>query len=653
MATQKLPSRAAQQAPRRAAPYRVRGSSRRAVRSRASGARQGAGWRDAGLFVALSLVVVAVARVPSLTYLDYGFGLLIVYALGALSVNVIFHYLGEINLSAIAGLAVGGYIYAIALSHGMVAPAGFLLAVLGAGLFGCLMGLPNLRLHGIQLALVTLAAAWALPELIGAMGSVTGAQRGMTVASTFSIAGTTITAGSWSFVVLATIVLIAVGLLLTAGLRTAFGRRLLLVSGAEPASQAFGMRLGAWRIAIWGASGALAGVAGCFYAVSSGFVGPSEFSFQTSLLIMAAGIVGGAGWLGGALIAGALIGLLPDALSSMSGGGEYVLLGALIVAAIAMGKGGLFGVLYALVNRVRPDTRSKRRVARRPEVRRQAEGDEQGAGFVVPPALRMQIDGSGAKAPNRELVVAVDRVSLQFGGVQALSEVSLCLVQGEWLALAGPNGSGKSSLLNCISGAYIATGGRINIGGKEVTRKSPAIRGRLGVARTFQTPRLAAGLSIAENVWLGGATRSVVGDRLRRGEAVWTAVHEALEEWDIERYADNLPANVPYGARKQAELARLSVKASTASSQLFLMDEPAAGLSPEEREELVTGLRSFRLKHADAAVIIVEHDVQLLGQLCDSAVALDYGKVVTHGTFADVFASDTVVLSFIGREDCE
>jgi ABC-type branched-subunit amino acid transport system ATPase component len=265
----------------------------------------------------------------------------------------------------------------------------------------------------------------------------------------------------------------------------------------------------------------------------------------------------------------------------------------------------------------------------------------------------MQIDGSGAKAPNRELVVAVDRVSLQFGGVQAQSEVSLCLVQGEWLALAGPNGSGKSSLLNCISGAYIATGGRINIGGKEVTRKSPAIRGRLGVARTFQTPRLAAGLSIAENVWLGGATRSVVGDRLRRGEAVWTAVHEALEEWDIERYADNLPANVPYGARKQAELARLSVKASTASSQLFLMDEPAAGLSPEEREELVTGLRSFRLKHADAAVIIVEHDVQLLGQLCDSAVALDYGKVVTHGTFADVFASDTVVLSFIGREDAE
>ena len=655
MATERLSYYPGRQVPRRAAPSRTRGSSLGTVRLGACGDRQRAGWGDAGLFVALSLVVLAVARVPSLTYLDYGFGLLIVYALGALSVDVIFHYLGEINLSVIAGLAVGGYVYAIAVSHGMAVPVGFLLAVVGSGLFGCLMGLPNLRLHGIQLALVTLAAAWALPELIGALGSVTGAQRGMTVASTFSIAGAKITAGGWSFVVLATIVLIALGLLLGAGLRTALGRRLLLVSGAEPASQAFGMRLGAWRTAIWGASGVLAGVAGCFYAVSSGFVGPSEFSFQTSLLIMAAGIVGGAEWLGGALIAGALVGLLPDALSSMSGGAEYILLGALIVAAIAFGKGGLFGLLHALLNRVRTGTRSTRGEARLSETQQEEVSEEEGVGsgvVVSTPEVEVGCVDAGAPKANQQLLT-VDRVSLQFGGVQALSDMSLCLAQGEWLALIGPNGSGKSSLLNCISGAYIATGGRIMIGANEVTRKSPALRARLGVARTFQNPRLAGRLSIAENVWLGGASRSVVGDRLRRGKAVWTAVHEALEEWGIEGYADSLPASVPYGVRKQAELARLSVRAATASSSLFLLDEPGAGLSPDEREELVNGLRTLRVKYADVAAVIVEHDVQLLGQLCDSAVALDYGKVVTHGTFADVFASDTVVLSFIGREDAE
>ena len=399
MTTERLSCHDAQELSGRTDPGRARGSSLRAGRSEACGERQRAGWSDAGLFVALSLVVMAVARVPSLTYLDYGFGLLIVYALGALSVNVIFHYLGEMNLSAIAGLAVGGYIYAIALSHGMVAPVGFLLAVLGAGLFGCLMGLPNLRLHGIQLALVTLAAAWALPDLIGAMGSVTGAQRGMTVASTFSVAGVTITAGSWSFVILATIVLIVLGLLLGAGLRTALGRRLLLVSGAEPASQAFGMRLGAWRIAIWGASGILAGVAGCFYAVSSGFVGPSEFSFQTSLLIMAAGIVGGAGWLGGAVIAGAFIGLLPDALSSMSGGAEYILLGALIVVAIAIGKGGLFGLLHAQVSRVRTGRRSKLRVAQRPDSPRQAVSEEKRVAVVAPSIFKVDVGRPGEVAP--------------------------------------------------------------------------------------------------------------------------------------------------------------------------------------------------------------------------------------------------------------
>lgn len=619
-------------------------------RRRGMGRRQISGRRDGAILVAMVLAIIAIARVPSLGYLDYGFGLLIVFALGSLSVNIIYHYLGEVNLGAIAGLAVGGYVYTISLAHGLPAPAGFVLAIAGSAVFGLLIGLPNLRLHGIQLALVTFAAAWALPELITATASVTGGHKGITVAATFSVAGATVMAGSWSFVVTAGVVLIIVGLGLIGALRTDFGRRLLLLSDAEPASEAFGMRIGTWRIGVWVVSGLVAGVAGCFYAVSSGFVGPPEFPYQTSLLMMAAGIVGGAEWMSGAVVGGVLIGLLPDALSGLTGGTEYVLLGVLIALAIPLGKGGLIGLGNSGADRLLGAKRRRGRGARAltgvpPEPEDAAPtGASSGDGGLE--------DGRSARrtpTPSEE-VVTVDRVSLRFGGIHALTEVSLSLKAGEWLALAGPNGSGKSSLLNCISGAYIPTEGHVRLGAVDVTRRPPGPRSRLGMGRTFQSPRLAEGLSIAENVWLGSATTSVVMERVRRTGSAWKAVYDSLEAWDIARYADELPVDVPYGVRKQAELARLSVKAARVSTKVVLMDEPAAGLSPEERDELVRGLRGFRLRLPDVAVIIVEHDVRLLTQLCDSALVLDSGEHVARGNVDEVFSSDAVAMSFIGKD---
>lgn len=619
-------------------------------RRRSIGRRQAEGWRDAAIFAGMVLAVIVIARLPSLGYLDYGFGLLVIFSLGSLSVTIIYHYLGEINLGAIAGLAVGGYCYAIALQHGVPAPGGFLLAMVGSAVFGGLMGLPNLRLHGIQLALVTFAAAWALPELITATGSVTGGHKGMVVPATFSVAGATVRAGDWSFVLTAGVVLLVVGLMVIGTLRTAFGRRLLLLSGAEPASRTFGMRIGTWRIAVWVVSGLVAGIAGCFYAASSGFVGPTEFPYQTSLLMMAAGIVGGAGWMGGALVAGVLIGLLPDLLSALTGGAEYVLLGVLIAVAIPLGKDGLVGLVNWGVDWLLSVRRGKGR-----QFRRHRDGEEArvGAGSAETsirdgePVSEEHVRRAGVAT--RE-VVTVDEVSLRFGGIDALNDVSVSLKAGEWLALAGPNGSGKSSLLNCISGAYIPTRGCVLMGGVDVTKRSPAPRARLGMGRTFQSPRLAEGLSIAENVWLGSATTSAIASSVRRHGATWKTVYESLDSWNIAEYADELPADVPYGVRKQAELARLSVKAGCGQSKVFLMDEPAAGLSPEERDELVQGLRRLRLLLPDVAVIIVEHDVKLLTQLCDSALAMDSGRQIAQGKVEDVFTSDAVVMSFIGQE---
>lgn len=229
-------------------------------------------------------------------------------------------------------------------------------------------------------------------------------------------------------------------------------------------------------------------------------------------------------------------------------------------------------------------------------------------------------------------------VSLSFGGVRALDEVSLEFTEGTWHGLIGPNGSGKSTLLNVLSGVYRASRGEVLLGNRDISNVASRNRARLGVARTFQHPQLAPSLTVAENVDLGQDLR-----RRRGFPPVPTA--DILAILGLLDHAAQLPAAVPYGVRKLAEVAR----AIAAAPQFLLLDEPAAGLSAEERRELVDALARVRERRPEVSVCLVEHDVSLVSAVVDQVAVLNLGKVLMSGPTQEVFADQRVRDVYLGH----
>ena len=240
--------------------------------------------------------------------------------------------------------------------------------------------------------------------------------------------------------------------------------------------------------------------------------------------------------------------------------------------------------------------------------------------------------------------LAASDIEMAFGGVKALDGVALHLAEGSWTGLIGPNGSGKTTMLNVLSGVYEANAGRIVLQGKDMTGQRPQAVARAGVVRTFQHPQLATSLTLQENVELGLDLLRMRGVALSRGEQR-DAVADALGEFGCARFANLLPDQAPYGARKAAEIARAIV----ARPKVLLLDEPAAGLSREERTELVRSLQALARRMPRLAVCLVEHDVQLVAATCSRLQALNFGKVIAVGPTHNVLADPQVREAYLGK----
>lgn len=238
-------------------------------------------------------------------------------------------------------------------------------------------------------------------------------------------------------------------------------------------------------------------------------------------------------------------------------------------------------------------------------------------------------------------------IGMRFGGVKALDGAGVEFASGPWLGLIGPNGSGKSTLLNVLSGVYLPTGGSVSFAGRDITRISPRRRAMLGIVRTFQHPQFAHSLTLAENVASGATLGLRRMGQSRRRDAAMGRARAALEAFGCADYADSLANEAPYGVRKIAEVAR----AAAAHPTVLLLDEPAAGLSAEERVELVEALRGFAGRHPDTAVCLVEHDVALVRSLCDRLAVLNAGRVLHSGQTEAVLQNDAVRSAYLGQAD--
>ncbi len=248
-------------------------------------------------------------------------------------------------------------------------------------------------------------------------------------------------------------------------------------------------------------------------------------------------------------------------------------------------------------------------------------------------------------------VLELERVALRFGAIKALDDVSLYVLPGEILAVVGPNGAGKSSLLNSISGFYKPQKGSIRFEGHEVIGRKPNQVARLGIARTFQNIQLYLAMSVLDNLLAGrhiharaGLLRALIRpwgmqDEVRQR----AAVEDVMRFLELEPYRYTPVGTFGYGIRKRVDLGR----ALAMEPRLLLLDEPMAGMTMDEKQDMVRFILELR-RHNRTPIVLVEHDMQVIGDIADRVLVLDWGRHVAEGRPDEVLRRPEVVDAYLG-----
>jgi branched-chain amino acid transport system ATP-binding protein len=252
-------------------------------------------------------------------------------------------------------------------------------------------------------------------------------------------------------------------------------------------------------------------------------------------------------------------------------------------------------------------------------------------------------------------LLEIQALSISFAGLRALDRVSFAVQEREILGLIGPNGAGKSTLLNCVSRLHVPLAGEIRYRGSSLLGRQAHELPALGMRRTFQNLELFREASVRENVILGAAYRhrvNLLADLLRlrsstsSQRAAAGRAETLLEELGLGEYADTQVSALPYGIQKSVELAR----ALASEPKLLLLDEPAAGMNPEESRRVGETIRALRDKQ-DITVVLVEHDMRLVMSVCERIVVLDHGEKIAEGSPDRVRSDPAVIAAYLGEED--
>ncbi|HZQ87179.1 MAG TPA: branched-chain amino acid ABC transporter ATP-binding protein/permease [Acidimicrobiales bacterium] len=569
-------------------------------------------------------------------------------AIAALSLDVLVGRTGQLSLAHAAFLGIGAFATVNVGGRGAPWPIALLGGAAVTAVVATIAGLPSLRIRGLQIAIVTLALQYATEQYVFKNQTLTAATQSL---DRPSLIRTDASLYFFAVVLLGVVLLVRRRVSVT---RT--GRALLAVRDVEARAPAFGVEPGPTKLLAYTLSGAMVGLAGALLAFKNApgtLTSTDPFVLLQSLLLVAIVIVGGAGSGPGIVAAAFFIAGVPQLFNTVTVPFTHVhvklgvyapLVSAFfLVVSIVLQPTGIGGVVRDLFERLR--RRGTEPPSPRPRLVDLGEASHAAADLrQVPRSLALRM-------PVRALLEA-EHVTVQYGGVTALSDVTLEVRRGEIVGLIGANGAGKSTFFNAASG-FAPTTGSIRYRGVELLDNPPSKRTSYGLARTFQDMGLVRAETVKENVllaqtWLArypaaagllalGATIGSERELRRRADV-------ALELFGLDHLSGERLGDLPYGTMRIVEIA----SAVAAGPDLLLLDEATAGLGPEEAHAL--GDRFLALRdQLGLTLVVIEHHVPLIARVCDYCYCLESGALIAEGTPAFVTAQPRVVESFLGR----
>jgi ABC-type branched-subunit amino acid transport system ATPase component/ABC-type branched-subunit amino acid transport system permease subunit len=542
-----------------------------------------------------------------------------IYWILVAGLNLIVGFAGQLAIGYVALFAVGAYTASILAAADIPPAVGLLGAAVSGALCGLVVGLPALRLRTFYFAMTTLGFATIVTQVALGWKSVTGGGIGLpgpALPAPFDTAW-----GLYYFC----LALAAVTTWLTANIAASrFGRALIALRDADVAAEAAGIAKPALLASVFLFAGAAAGVAGGLFATLQTYITPDAFTFDLSLLFFIAVLLGGRGSILGPLLATIILTLLPELAAPLAAWSTFLYAALLLVIVLVLPGG-----IAALLDRRRRTALPRNRA-------------------IMPQAAALaELLGQGR--PSAPL--ALRGIVLSFGGVRAIDGLNLDIVPGQVQGLIGPNGSGKTTTLNVISGYYRPQSGSLVLGADQLTGRAPATRAASGIARTFQTPRIVGEATVLQNVMIGGTTTGRASfvesllslpRHLHDERRITARSRLALQAVGLAGLADFRADRLQHSELRFVEIAR----ALMPTPAFLLLDEPAAGLAPDEIDRLGVLIKSVS-RHG-VGVLLVEHHADLIFAICDHITVLNLGRPLASGSAAEIRVHKDVVSAYLG-----